>query len=389
MSAPALALYAGPAARRHLQRHGLQPQHVGVVPAAAGGPKGLILGPLDRFVFGHWLAQSAQPVDLVGASIGAWRMATACMPDPAAAFQKLETGYIHGEMKAPPGRRLPTPEQVSATFAQNLRTMFEGHVPALLAHPRYRLHVLASRGRHVLGREGRWRTPAGYLGAALTNAASRRALGAWIERVVFSSAHSATGQPWPLPFATHDYRTRRAPLTAANFYPVLQASGSIPFVLRAVHDIPGAPRGAYWDGGITDYHLHLAYEATNKIAQNPCITSANGLFHSDADAGSGDALPLVLYPHFQRAVVPGWLDKALAWRHKATPFLDRMLVLAPHPDWVRRLPGAKLPDRNDFRRLSHPDRVAAWTQAVQAAQQLADEFAQWLARPDMARVQPL
>ncbi|MBA3623611.1 MAG: hypothetical protein H0W48_03990 [Methylibium sp.] len=23
-----------------------------------------------------------------------------------------------------------------------------------------------------------------------------------------------------------------------------------------MHDIPGAPPGAYWDGGITDYHLH-------------------------------------------------------------------------------------------------------------------------------------
>jgi hypothetical protein len=30
-------------------------------------------------------------------------------------------------------------------------------------------------------------------------------------------------------------------------------------VLQAVHDIPGAPPGAYWDGGITDYHLHLDY----------------------------------------------------------------------------------------------------------------------------------
>ncbi|MDO5288877.1 MAG: phospholipase [Pseudomonadota bacterium] len=379
--APALALYAGPAARSHIERHGLRPQDVGVVPAAAGGPKGLILGPLDRFLFGHWLPQSTQPIDLVGASIGAWRMATACLPDPAAAFQMLETGYIHGEMKAPPGRRLPTPEQVSAAFAQNLRTMFEGHVPALLAHPRYRLHVLASRGRHLLGREGRWRTPAGYLGAALTNAASRRAMGAWIERVVFSSV-GASGQPWPLPFDSRDYRTRHVALTAANFYPALQASGSIPFVLRAVHDIPGAPRGAYWDGGITDYHLHLAYGTSNHIAENPEGISANGLF----DQASS---PLVLYPHFQRAVVPGWLDKALAWRHKPTSFLDRMLVLAPHPDWVRRLPGAKLPDRNDFRHLSHTDRVAAWTQAVQAARQLADEFAQWLAQPDMARVQPL
>jgi hypothetical protein len=35
----------------------------------------LILGPLDRFMCGDWLTQSSQSVDLVGASIGAWRMA--------------------------------------------------------------------------------------------------------------------------------------------------------------------------------------------------------------------------------------------------------------------------------------------------------------------------
>jgi len=368
MRLQALALYAGPAARRHIERHGLLPADVATVPAAAGGPKGLILGPLDRFIFGHWLPQSTQPVDLVGASIGAWRMATACMSDPVAGFQALETGYIHGDMKAPPGRKLPPPEQVSATFAQNLRTMFEGHVPGLLAHPRYRLHVVASRGRHVLGREGRWRTSLGYLGAAMSNVASRRALGAWIERVVFSApACSSANAPHalaPLPFDTRDLRTRRLALTVQNFYPALQASGSIPFVLKAVHDIPGAPPGAYWDGGITDYHLHLPYRP---------------------DAG------LVLYPHFQKAVVPGWLDKRLKWRHRPTHFLDRMVVLAPDPAWVRSLPNAKLPDRQDFTHYGRDlqARVRAWTTAVRMGQQLADEWAAWLQRPDPKRVESL
>ncbi len=380
----ALQLYAGPAARRHIAQHGLLPQHVATLPAAAGGPKGLILGPLDRFIFGQWLPQSSQPVDLVGASIGAWRMAAACLDDPAAAFQKLETGYIHGDMKAPPGRKLPLPEQVSATFGDNLRAMFDGHVPTILTHPRYRLHVLASRGRHVLGREGRWRTAAGYLGAALTNAASRRAMGAWLERVVFSRA-DATGQPAALPFATRDYRTRHVTLTADNFYPALQASGSIPFVLKAVHDIPGAPRGAYWDGGITDYHLHLAYTASDSIAARADAAGATGQFDANPSPGG----QLVLYPHFQRAVVPGWLDKGLKWRHGATHYLNHMLVLAPNPEWLRTLPGGKLPDRTDLQRLGHPERVQAWTTAVQAAGQLADEFEAWLRRPDAAQVQAL
>ena len=218
----------------------------------------------------------------------------------------------------------------------------------------------------------------------MTNVAHRRAMGAWIERVVFSRALAGQA-PAPLPFDTRDYRTRHLTLDEGNFYPVLQASGSIPFVLQAVHDIPGAPRGAYWDGGITDYHLHLAYGAAQNVAACAGGTGAEGRFDQESTSEGG----IVLYPHFQQAVVPGWLDKGLKWRHRATPFLDHMLVLAPNPDWVRTLPGAKLPDRTDLQRLGHADRVRAWTGAVGAARQLADEFQDWLTRPDVARIRAL
>ena len=50
----ALRIYAGPKARLHIEHNGLRPGDVGVVPGAAGGPKGLVLGPLDRFIFGDW-----------------------------------------------------------------------------------------------------------------------------------------------------------------------------------------------------------------------------------------------------------------------------------------------------------------------------------------------
>ena len=54
------------------------------------------------------------------------------------------------------------------------------------------------------------------------------------------------------------------------------ATASIPLVLEGVPDIPDAPAGTYWDGGIIDYHLHLPYPR------------AEGL---------------VLYPHFQPTLV--------------------------------------------------------------------------------------
>ncbi|MFT4243190.1 MAG: phospholipase [Acidovorax sp.] len=374
----ALRIHAGPRARAHIERHGLGPADVGVIPGAAGGPKGLILGPLDRFIFGEWLPRSSQPVHLVGASIGAWRMATACLDNAVAAFERLEHDYIHQDYELPPGQKRPTAAHVSERFGQNLQAFYGGRVQEVLGHPRFRLHIVTARGRHLLGREHGVATPLGYLGAFLTNTVHRKAMGAWLERVVFSSAQG------DLPFGTADYRTRQVPLSAANFMQALQASCSIPFVLQAVHDIPGAPRGAYWDGGITDYHLHLAYKTTNLIAASADQTSATG--QKDPEPGS-----LVLYPHFQHRVVPGWLDKGLKWRHKATPALDGMVVLSPDPDWVRTLPGAKLPDRKDFTDYgtNAKARARAWGQAAGAAGRLANEFAEWLARPDMGRVEPL
>ena len=353
----ALRIYAGSQALAHLQTHGLSPAHVRTMPAAAGGPKGLILGPLDRFIFGDWLAQSSQQVDLVGASIGAWRMATACLNDSVKAFERLEKDYINQDYALEPGKKFPTPDRISADFGASLEAFYGGRVKEVLQHPRYKLHIVTSRGRHILGREGSLRAPLGYAGAFFTNVVKRKAMGAWLERVVFSNSSE-------LPFRTGDYRTRQIALSEANFNPALQASCSIPFVLRAVHDIPGAPRGAYWDGGITDYHLHLDYKADDGI---------------------------VLYPHFQQSVVPGWLDKSLKWRHGSSAFLDRMIVLAPSEDWIKKLPRGKLPDRTDFAHhgTNLAARVAQWSGATSAAQQLADEFAAWLEKPDIQQVKAL
>jgi hypothetical protein len=341
----ALQIHAGATALKHLRERGLRPADVRIIPAAAGGPKGLILNGLDRFIFGDWLSSSAHSVHLLGASIGAWRMATACLDDPAASLAQMAHDYIHQTYEHAPGKA-PTPRHVSQVFGAKLQERFAGREAEVLGHARYRLHVFTSRGRYVLQRQGRLRMPLGYMGAFLTNTVSRKAMGNWLERVVFSDVRE------PLPLALHDYRTHQVPLAAANLQPSILASCSIPFWLDAVHDIPGAPRGAYWDGGITDYHLHLDY----------------GSMHDG----------LVLYPHFQKTVIPGWLDKALKHRHRATAHLDRVVLLSPRPQWIATLPHAKLPDRSDFKAYGDDlaGRVAAWSRALRESQRLADEFAQ-------------
>ncbi|MBL8277042.1 MAG: phospholipase [Pelomonas sp.] len=354
MSSPALHILAGPAARARLAERGLRAEDIGLIPAAAGGPKGLILNGLDRHIFGDWLARSRHTVHLVGASIGAWRMATAALAHRgvAHAFEVMAEAYVTQEYDVLPGEKRPRPEGVSRRFGEILAEIFQGREAEVLAHPRLRLHIVTSRGRAgLLAREGRLRTPLGYLGAFAANAVSRPLLGRFLERVVFSDPRDR------LPLALGDFSTREVHLSRANLRGALLASCSIPFWLQAQHDLPGAPRGAYWDGGITDYHLHLDYAAM-----------ADGL---------------VLYPHFQRTLVPGWLDKGLKRRHAATARLDNVVVMAPHPDWVRTLPGAKLPDRQDFATYRHAnaERLRAWQAALDAAQQLADEAAAWLAQP--------
>ena len=355
-----LEIHAGPGALAQLRERGLRPDDVCAVPAAAGGPKGLILNPLDRFVFGDWLARGTRTVHLLGASIGAWRMATACLDDVDAAFVQLADDYIHQTYEHAPGKP-PAPRHVSEVFGATLAQRLGGREPQLLGHARYRLHVFTSRGRHVLlHRDGRalsrLSTPLGYLGAFAANAVSRPAMGAWLERVIFSDLRDA------LPIHLHDYRTHTVALAADNLCPSVLASCSIPFWLDAVRDIPGAPPGAYWDGGITDYHLHLDYASMN-YGRAP-----------------GDALDLVLYPHFQKTIIPGWLDKGLRHRHRATARLDNVIVVSPSAQWVTTLPGAKLPDRSDFKRFGDDlaARVAAWSRAVRESERLRDEFAAWV-----------
>lgn len=344
----ALQVHAGPRALKVLRERGLRAQDVRAIPGAAGGPKGLVLSPLDRFIFGDWLPATQHTVHLIGASIGAWRMATACLPQPRHAFARMADDYIRQEYEHEGGRPL-TSTRVSQVFGARLAEHFAGHEADMLRHPRFRLHVFTSRGRHVLRREGRrlskFTTPLGYLGAFATNVVSRKAMGAWLERVVFSDPRE------PLPLYTHDYQTHTVALDAANLLPSILASCSIPFWLDAVHDIPGAPRGAYWDGGITDYHLHLNY------------------------ASMRDGL--VLYPHFQKAIIPGWLDKALKYRHRASAHLDNVVVLSPTAEWIRTLPNAKLPDRADFKRYEHDigARMAIWSNVVAESERLSDEFA--------------
>jgi hypothetical protein len=179
-----------------LLERGLRAADVRAVAGAAGGPKGLVLNPLDRFVFGHWLQGHARPLHLLGASIGAWRMACACRADADAALAEMAEDYIAQRYRHEP-KRAPLPSHVSAVFGEALQRRFGGREAEVMSHPARRLHVFTSRGKGLLAREGRIRTPLGYFGAFAANLLHRQAMGLLLDRVVFSDGRDE------LPLALH------------------------------------------------------------------------------------------------------------------------------------------------------------------------------------------
>ncbi|MCC7052084.1 MAG: patatin-like phospholipase family protein [Gemmatimonadaceae bacterium] len=340
----ALTLRAGPDALQLIRERGLRAADVDIIPAASGGPKWLAIAGLDRFLFGRFLTGTRErPMHLIGSSIGSWRMACLAQREPLAALERAQHAYIHHQQyTAKPGTA-----EVTRVLLAVLRTLLgDTGVDEILTHPWARLHVITSQGRGLANTTSRTALGTALSLAAALNAVSRRTLALQFRRVIFSTP----GDGSPL-IALHDLPTTHVPLTRANLPLALQASGSIPMVIDGVR-IASAPGGLHWDGGVTDYHLDLAFAP-----------------------GTG----LVLYPHFYPHVVPGWFDKSLPWRHAAAANFRRTLILAPSAAFVATLPGRRIPDRRDFQRMTEAGRIHAWEQVRSASTALGDELGDLLA----------
>jgi hypothetical protein len=174
------------------------------------------------------------------------------------------------------------------------------------------------------------------------NAASRRSLGLFFERVLFYD-----GRDRPPFYDATGFPLRRVPLCADNLKLSILATGSIPLVLSGVADIPGAPPGIYRDGGVIDYHLDLPH----------------------AEAGR-----LSLYLHFIDRIVPGWFDKPWKHRRPDPQHVDNTLLVCPSAAFVESLPHAKIPDRKDFTAFDPDIRELNWRIAVDRCREMADEF---------------
>jgi hypothetical protein len=362
----ALSIHAGPAALAHLRLHGLSAKDIAIVPAAAGGPKGLIFQKLDQWLFGTWLPSAPRERSLIGASIGAWRMAAACHADPVAAFERFADVYCR---QCYPHR--PSPKYVTEVCGDLLADFIGGHEAEIVSHPHNRLHILTSCGRRLLhAPRRRLLATAGFSLAILGNIISRTQFANYFARVVFSDARDPAF--W-LKAKFDAFDTQFAPLAADNLSAALLASGTLPFTMEPVRDIPRAPAGTYWDGGLIDYHLALPY---SRIAGDP-------------EGG------LVLYPHFNDHIVPGWFDKQLPWRRAGNSgnrhWLDNVILISPSRAFLQTLSRGKLPDRSDFLYYgeNHDFRILNWKLAIGEGERLRDAFAAFVEKPDLSIVQPI
>ena len=199
---------------------------------------------------------------------------------------------------------------------------------------------------------------AGLMGVAAMNLISRRSLGAFFSRSLFYDARDL-----PPFYDAKGFPMQRITLSQENVVDAVAASGSVPLVMMGVDNISGAPKGVYRDGGIIDYHLDLP------------------LSHPDR---------LTLFPHFFDRLIPGWFDKKLTWRKPNPQHTERTILICPSPEFVSRLPHAKIPDRTDFVKMSQGDRMRSWRQTVDACVELGDDLADTIDNDRLAaRLQPL
>lgn len=310
-----------------------------MVAGASGGPKWFVLYGLDRYLFGSFFRGRQRPLHTIGSSAGAWRLACLGLDDPLAAIDRLASLYSTQTYSS----SRPDRHEVSEEARRLLHRVLGDDGPRQIAdNAVVRVNIIADRARGLLGSERQAPLSVGLAACALANAFSRRTLGWFFERTVFHSRH---GRDELMSF--DDLPTRRVALTADNVPRALMASGSIPLIMEGVSGIPGARRGVYRDGGITDYHLDLRYDELDG---------------------------LVLYPHFYAGLTPGWFDKLLRWRCVDPSHFDNVVLVTPSAQFVASLPYGKIPDRKDFEVLDEQRRIDYWTAVLAASRQLGEDF---------------
>jgi hypothetical protein len=338
---PALKIFAGSEALAHIRANGLQPSDIEMLLAASGGPKWLALASMDRYLLTHWFNERTEPLHVLGTSAGAWRMACFAQQNPLEAHARFQEAYLSQQYSAK-----PTAQEVATECRHVLDVILgDNGIAEIINNPNVRYHTLVARFKGLAGIDQKYVQMLGIAGAMTANLVSPAAMRPWIERVMFHHPEKPPIDHFPhLP-------ARHVALTAENLKPAILASGAIPLVIAGVRNIPGAPKGTYRDGGVTDYQFDLP------------VMPEKGF---------------VLYPHyFAQAPKGGWFDKKLRWRVASREYYKRTIIIAPSWEFAATLPGGRIPDLDDF--YEYPDysiRRKRWDEAMEKCERLGEELAE-------------
>ena len=193
-----IQIILGDRAKAHIANKGLKPEDICAIPAAAGGPKGLILQGLDQYLFNDWLgaahlesraANGVKPLQLIGASIGAWRMAAAASSNPEATLKRLAQQYVEAQNYDKGVDRF----EISRVCKNMVQAVVADEAQHMVKPVGKELLVWVNKGltplHHAQQQRARKR---GFASAVLANSVNRNRLSSYFERWVFQSPGAHT-----------------------------------------------------------------------------------------------------------------------------------------------------------------------------------------------------
>lgn len=340
-----IAVKAGRRVLERIREGTFRPDGISTCIGPGSGPRWLVAAGFDLTLLREKILGKKRPVILLGASAGALRYAAWVQPEAEKSYRNLLDGYISLTFDNRDDRK---------TVASKIEAVIDSVVeddaiPFALANRRYRLAVVTARARKLAAVEWSPFQATGLAFAFLSNALHRRCLYSFFERVLFYTG------PIPPRFAFRKgFLGETVPLGEANFKPALLASSAIPLVVSGVRDIFGAPPGTYRDGGLVDYHLNGKY-------------------------GEGEEDVTLFFSHQER-IVPTWLDKRLSYRKPHEGVLENVLMVHPAAEFVEKLPGGRVPEREDFKLFwkEPATRIANWRLAVERSSHFGEMFLELL-----------